>query len=53
MNGPVKEALGLDVTHDILASTVYNCLIEDFMKPVTNIGMNQIYQIVIIKTKIR
>ncbi|XP_029680616.1 retinoid-inducible serine carboxypeptidase-like isoform X1 [Formica exsecta] len=37
MNGPVKKALGLNVTHGIQSSTVFDCLTEDFMKPVINI----------------
>ncbi|XP_029671006.1 retinoid-inducible serine carboxypeptidase-like [Formica exsecta] len=37
MNGPVKKALGLNVTHGNQSTTVYDCLREDFMKPVTNI----------------
>ncbi|XP_011254586.1 retinoid-inducible serine carboxypeptidase [Camponotus floridanus] len=37
MNGPVKEALGLNITHIIQSGKVYDFLREDFMKPVTNI----------------
>ncbi|XP_050456728.1 retinoid-inducible serine carboxypeptidase-like isoform X2 [Cataglyphis hispanica] len=37
MNGPVKKALGLNVTHGIQSNTVFDCLTEDFMKPVINI----------------
>ncbi|CAL1686269.1 unnamed protein product [Lasius platythorax] len=37
MNGPVKEALGLEVSHGNLSNKVYSYLTKDFMKPVTNI----------------
>ncbi|CAL1686270.1 unnamed protein product [Lasius platythorax] len=37
MNGPVKEALGLKVSHGDQSGTVFDYLTEDFMKPVTNI----------------
>ncbi|XP_072745128.1 retinoid-inducible serine carboxypeptidase-like [Anoplolepis gracilipes] len=37
MNGPVKEALGLNVSHGRQSSSVFFHLREDFMKPVTNI----------------
>ncbi|XP_012228327.1 retinoid-inducible serine carboxypeptidase-like [Linepithema humile] len=34
MNGPVKKALGLKVTHGVQSNTVFTYLSEDFMKPV-------------------
>ncbi|XP_029671035.1 retinoid-inducible serine carboxypeptidase-like [Formica exsecta] len=37
MNGPVKKALGLNVTHGNQSQIVRKSLIEDIMKPVTNI----------------
>ncbi|XP_070150580.1 retinoid-inducible serine carboxypeptidase [Polyergus mexicanus] len=37
MNGPVKKALGLNVTHGNQSEIVRKSLMEDFMKPVTNI----------------
>lgn len=49
MNGPVKQTLGLDVPHGNLAKITFDYLKEDFMKPVTNIGISQIY--VLIKQK--
>lgn len=44
MNGPVREALGIQVTHGIQSNDVFNYLRGDFMKPVTHIGINQIYR---------
>ncbi|XP_014475075.1 PREDICTED: retinoid-inducible serine carboxypeptidase-like [Dinoponera quadriceps] len=35
MNGAVKKALGLQVTHGIQSGSVFEYLREDFMKPVT------------------
>ncbi|XP_072743969.1 retinoid-inducible serine carboxypeptidase [Anoplolepis gracilipes] len=37
MNGPVKEALGLNVSHGTQSSEVFSYLEGDFMKPVINI----------------
>ncbi|KAM0736646.1 Retinoid-inducible serine carboxypeptidase [Formica fusca] len=37
MNGPVKKTLGLNVTHGTQSGTVRDYLIDDYMKPVTNI----------------
>lgn len=37
MNGPVREALGIQVTHGIQSNDVFNYLRGDFMKPVTHI----------------
>ncbi|OAD53440.1 Retinoid-inducible serine carboxypeptidase, partial [Eufriesea mexicana] len=37
MNGPVKEALKLPVTHNAQSSLVFSMLNGDFMKPVINI----------------
>ncbi|CAL1686272.1 unnamed protein product [Lasius platythorax] len=37
MNGPVKQALGLEVTHGNQSKTVHTILKEEIMKPVTNI----------------
>lgn len=53
MEGPVKEALGLlEVNHDYQAKDVFRYLREDFMKPTSNIGINQICHIyVLIKQK--
>lgn len=42
MNGPVKKALGINVTHGIQSNTVFDCLTEDFMKPVINIGIEYV-----------
>lgn len=39
MNGPVKEALGVNVTHGEHSGTVFVNLQEDFMKPVIDIGI--------------
>lgn len=39
MNGPVKEALGLNRTFGLLSSEVFSALREDFMKPATEIGL--------------
>lgn len=38
MNGPVKEALGLDVVWGESSGLVFNTLAGDFMKPVIDIG---------------
>lgn len=52
MNGPVKKALGLNVTHGSQARIVRARLMTEIMKPVTNIGISQIYQIyVLLKQK--
>lgn len=48
MNGVVKEALGLKVYHGEQSESVFNFLNEDFMKPVTNIGISQICQILVL-----
>lgn len=39
MNNEVKEALGLNVTWGGQSGNVFAALHEDFMKPVTDIGM--------------
>lgn len=39
MNGPVKKALGLNATWGEHSGTVFDVLSEDFMKPVTSIGI--------------
>jgi len=40
MNGPVKKALGLQVTHGRQSNTVFAQLREDFMKPVIHTGIS-------------
>jgi len=39
MNGPVKKALGLQVTHGKQSRMVFAQLTEDFMKPVIRSGI--------------
>lgn len=43
MNGPVKKALDIEFVHGSQSSDVFEYLAEDFMKPVTHIGICQIY----------
>lgn len=43
MNGPVREALGIEVRHGSQSGKVFDYLTEDFMKPVIHIGNSQVY----------
>lgn len=53
MNGPVRKALGIQVTHGKQSDQVFTTLSEDFMKPVIHIGISQIYRKKVIATKER
>lgn len=53
MNGPVRKALGIQVTHGKQSDRVFTALREDFMKPVIHIGNSQIYQKNVIATKVK
>lgn len=53
MNGPVRQALGIQAIHGSQSNDVFDYLNEDFMKPVINIGISQVYQrtVIVAKTK--
>jgi hypothetical protein len=44
MNGPVRDALGIEVTHGGQSNDVFYYLQGDFMKPVIHIGIDQVYR---------
>lgn len=42
MNGPVRKALGIQVSHGSQSGDVFEYLTKDFMKPVIHIGINHV-----------
>lgn len=52
MNGPVREALGVKVVHGSQSGDVFANLVGDFMKPVIDIGISQVYRKNVIAAKV-